>query len=263
MNSEQFSLVDANKLLHKSKDSKLSLVVKRGSSTSTPSCAESVEDSTATTTTTDGVCGHLTPVTALSSSECAVSTTTTDSGPSQQQQQQFKPIKSHPRAPQPPPPPVSSSQHMNLRSVVFAREGGIGIRLAGGNRVGLFICDVQYNSSAERAGLRIGDKIVKVNGVDFLTLTREEAVQHMLNATHSVIEMLVSYCPEDYEANAFDPAGGDSMYVRAHFNYTAKSPNELSFKINDVLHITDTLHNGIIGQWVATKLGNIIRHENN
>lgn len=72
--------------------------------------------------------------------------------------------------------------------------------------------------------------------------------------------MLVSHCPEDYEANAFDPLGGDSFYVRSHFNYSPKNSNELTFKINDIMHITDTLHNGIIGQWVANKIGKLFCH---
>lgn len=143
---------------------------------------------------------------------------------------------------------------LNYRTVVFAKENGIGIRLAGGNKVGIFICDVQYNSPAERAGLRIGDKIIKVNGIDYLSLTREEAVNNMLNSTHSLIEMVVAHTPDEYEANAFDPLGGDSFYVRCHFNYTSKTANDINFAINDILHVTDTLYNGVIGQWVASKL---------
>lgn len=143
---------------------------------------------------------------------------------------------------------------LNYRTAIFARENGIGIRLAGGNKVGIFICDVQYNSPAERAGIRIADKIIKVNGVDYSScLTREEAVQHILNI-QSLIEMVVAHSPDEYEAFAFDPMGGDSFYVRTHFNYTSKNPNDLSFKINDVLHVTDTLYNGVIGQWVVSKL---------
>ena len=112
---------------------------------------------------------------------------------------------------------------------------------------------MQYNSPAERAGIKIADKIIKVNGVDYSVLTREEAVQHILNI-QSLIEMVVAHSPDEYEAFAFDPLGGDSFYVRAHFNYTSKNPNDLNFKINEVLHVTDTLYNGVIGQWVVSKL---------
>ncbi len=140
-----------------------------------------------------------------------------------------------------------------MRTVRFARENGIGIRLAGGNKVGIFICDVQYGSPAERAGLRVADKILRVNGADYSSLTREQAVHHIL-LLQNQIEMQVALCQADYEAHAFDPLGGDSFYVRAHFNYASRNPVDLTFAINDVLHVTDTLYNGVMGQWVATKL---------
>lgn len=72
-----------------------------------------------------------------------------------------------------------------------------------------------------------------------------------------------------------DRLGGDSFYIRAHFNYsnsiesnsTNSSNNggieDLNFKINDILHVTDTLHNGVIGQWVATKLNREKSDSNN
>lgn len=147
----------------------------------------------------------------------------------------------------------NKSVPMNFRTIRFARENGIGIRLAGGNKVGIFICDVQYNSPAERAGLKIADKIIKVNGADYSSLTREEAVHHIL-MIQNTIEMVVALCQEEYEQYAFDPMGGDSFYIRAHFNYTSQTNVDLSFKINDILHVTDTLYNGVMGQWVATKL---------
>jgi tight junction protein 1 len=142
---------------------------------------------------------------------------------------------------------------LNYRTIRFARENGIGIRLAGGNKVGIFICDVQYNSPAERAGLKIADKLIKVNGTDYSTLTREEAVHHIL-MIQNTIEMVVALSQEEYEQYAFDPLGGDSFYIRTHFNYTSQNHVDLNFQINDILHVTDTLYNGVMGQWVATKL---------
>lgn len=88
---------------------------------------------------------------------------------------------------------------MNCRTVVFTRENGVGVRLAGGNKVGIFICDVQFNSPAEKAGLKIADKIIKVNGVDYAEMTREEAVQHILSQ-QNMIEMVVSHMPDGESA---------------------------------------------------------------
>jgi S1-C subfamily serine protease len=39
----------------------------------------------------------------------------------------------------------------------------MGIRLAGGDKHGLFICEVQPNSVAHKAGLLVADKIFSVN----------------------------------------------------------------------------------------------------
>jgi hypothetical protein len=39
----------------------------------------------------------------------------------------------------------------------------MGIRLAGGNKYGLFICEIQLNSVAHKAGLFVADKIFSVS----------------------------------------------------------------------------------------------------
>jgi hypothetical protein len=57
----------------------------------------------------------------------------------------------------------------------------------------------------------------------------------------------------DYEQLLAD-VGGDSFYIRAHFTYNTTNEEELSIRVNDILHVTDTLFNGQVGYWVATKL---------
>ncbi len=42
-------------------------------------------------------------------------------------------------------------------------SASIGIRLAGGNKYGLFICEIQPNSIADKSGLFIADRIFSVN----------------------------------------------------------------------------------------------------
>ena len=41
---------------------------------------------------------------------------------------------------------------------------------------------------------------------------------------------------------------------RAHFTYNTANDEELSIRVNDIFHVTDTLYNGQVGSWVATKL---------
>jgi hypothetical protein len=57
----------------------------------------------------------------------------------------------------------------------------------------------------------------------------------------------------DYEQLLAD-VGGDSFYIRAHFTYNTTNDEELPIRVNDILHVTDTLYNGQVGFWVATKL---------
>ena len=46
--------------------------------------------------------------------------------------------------------------------VCFQKGDSVGLRLAGGNDVGIFIAGVQEDSAAEQEGLRTGDQIMKV-----------------------------------------------------------------------------------------------------
>lgn len=49
------------------------------------------------------------------------------------------------------------------RVVSFKKEGGVGIRISGGNRTGIFVARVAPNTPAERQGLSEGDMIIKVH----------------------------------------------------------------------------------------------------
>lgn len=48
--------------------------------------------------------------------------------------------------------------------VRFQKGDSVGLRLAGGNDVGIFIAGIQEDSAAEQEGLRTGDQIMKVRG---------------------------------------------------------------------------------------------------
>merc|ERR1719410_1580761 len=64
---------------------------------------------------------------------------------------------------------TSKSKAGNLpdpRFISFKKEGSVGIRLTGGNDVGIFVTAVQPGSPAAVQGLTPGDKIIKVNDMD-------------------------------------------------------------------------------------------------
>lgn len=49
--------------------------------------------------------------------------------------------------------------------VRFQKGDSVGLRLAGGNDVGIFIAGVQEDSAAEQEGLRTGDQIMRVRHI--------------------------------------------------------------------------------------------------
>ena len=74
----------------------------------------------------------------------------------------------------------------------------MGIRLIGGNHVGIFVTAVQSGSPASTQGLQPGDKILKVNDMDMSGATREEAVLFLLSLQDR-IELIVQYLKEEYD----------------------------------------------------------------
>lgn len=48
------------------------------------------------------------------------------------------------------------------RFISFQKEGSVGIRLTGGNEVGIFVTAVQPGSPASLQGLQPGDRLIKV-----------------------------------------------------------------------------------------------------
>lgn len=140
-----------------------------------------------------------------------------------------------------------------IRYIAFQKEGSVGIRLTGGNEVGIFVTAVQPGSPAYQQGLQVADKILKANNVDMKDFTREEAVLYLLRIKDR-IELYVQNCKEEYE-NIVAKQKGDSFYIRVHFNYDSEGKGELSFHDGDVFHVVDTLFNGVVGSWFVYRLG--------
>lgn len=88
----------------------------------------------------------------------------------------------------------------NTVLVCFKKGESVGLRLAGGNDVGIFIADVQEDSAAEQEGLRSGDQIMKVNNTDFRGMLREDAVLYLLDIPKGEdVTILVQSKPEGTE----------------------------------------------------------------
>lgn len=148
------------------------------------------------------------------------------------------------------PPPTTLGE---VRHISFLKEGSVGIRLTGGNEVGIFVTAVQPGSPASLQGLQVGDKILKANGTDMTDFTREEAVLYLLRIQDR-IDLDVQNCKEEYEDIVANQKG-DSFYIRVHFNYDSDGKGELSFHVGDVFRVVDTLFNGVVGSWFVYRLG--------
>ncbi|XP_053160080.1 tight junction protein ZO-3 [Hemicordylus capensis] len=139
--------------------------------------------------------------------------------------------------------------------VHFVKAKSIGLRLAGGNDVGIFVAGVQEGSPAELQGIREGDQILQVNERVFHSLTREEAVQYLLELMPGEEVVMHVQNKQDSYRKMVKSNGGDSFYIRTHFDFEKDTPSGLSFTRGEVFHVVDTLYRGKMGSWLAMRMG--------
>ncbi|CAB3410918.1 unnamed protein product [Caenorhabditis bovis] len=151
---------------------------------------------------------------------------------------------------QPSKPPDTNG----VRCVVFRKVGGsVGVRVIGGNEVGIFVSAVAADSPAAVHGVCCGDRILEVNGRNMRGITREAAVQLLLGLDDRVA-LKLEHARADFEHVRSNQLG-DNFYIRAHFSKEKKSsPLELSVNEGDIFHVTDTLFGGTVGLWQAARV---------
>ncbi|XP_062334386.1 tight junction protein ZO-2a isoform X2 [Osmerus eperlanus] len=141
----------------------------------------------------------------------------------------------------------------NTVMVLFQKGESVGLRLAGGNDVGIFIAGVQEDSPAELEGLRTGDQIMKVNSMDFRGMVREDAVLYLLEVPKGEeVTILAQSKPEVYQ-DILASGRGDSFFIRTHFEYEKESPQSLPFSRGEIFKVVDTLYDGKLGNWLAIR----------
>uniref|UniRef100_A0A665UDE8 Tight junction protein ZO-2-like n=1 Tax=Echeneis naucrates TaxID=173247 RepID=A0A665UDE8_ECHNA len=147
------------------------------------------------------------------------------------------------------PPPETP----NTMMVRFQKGDSVGLRLAGGNDVGIFIAGVQEDSAAEQEGLRTGDQIMKVNNTDFRGMVREDAVLCLLEMPKGEeVTILAQSKPEVYK-DILASGRGDSFFIRTHFECEKEAPQSLPFSRGEIFKVTDTLYDGKLGNWLAIR----------
>ncbi|XP_051918957.1 tight junction protein ZO-1 isoform X4 [Hippocampus zosterae] len=157
--------------------------------------------------------------------------------------------------------PVPSAAHddgilrPSMKLVKFKKGESVGLRLAGGNDVGIFVAGVLEESPAAKEGLEEGDQILRVNNVDFANIIREEAVLFLLDLPRGEEVTILAQKKKDVYRRIVESDVGDSFYIRTHFEYEKESPYGLSFNKGEVFRVVDTLYNGKLGSWLAIRIG--------
>lgn len=133
---------------------------------------------------------------------------------------------------------------------IMKKSTDLGVRLVGGNAVGIFIHSVDIDSPAYQVGLRSADHILEYNGTDLKNAPAEQAAYELAKPAENVA-ILVQYNPDRY--NAIKDQPGDSYFVKAMFDRIPDSndPLLLRFKKDDILYVDNTMYNGVPGHWSA------------
>ncbi|XP_040548432.2 tight junction protein ZO-3 isoform X2 [Gallus gallus] len=147
------------------------------------------------------------------------------------------------------------------RVVQFVKARSVGLQLAGGNDVGIFVSSVQEGSPADSQGIKEGDQILQVNDTSFQNLTREEAVQHLMKLPPGEDVTLRIQSKPDIYRKMISSNVGDSFYIRTHFDYEKDTPSGLSFVRGDVFHVLDTMYRGRLGSWLAVRMGRDLQEQ--
>ncbi|NXM05930.1 ZO3 protein, partial [Tyrannus savana] len=147
------------------------------------------------------------------------------------------------------------------RVVRFVKAKSAGLRLAGGNDVGIFVSGVQEGSPAHSQGIREGDQILQVNDTSFQHLTREEAVEHLMALPLGEEVTLWTQSKPDIYRKMVSSNVGDSFYIRTHFDFEKDTPSGLSFVRGDVFHVLDTMYRGRLGNWLAVRVGRDLQEQ--
>ncbi|PAV72803.1 hypothetical protein WR25_07192 [Diploscapter pachys] len=119
----------------------------------------------------------------------------------------------------------------SIRTVNFRKVGGsVGVRVIGGNQVGIFVSAVAGDSPAALHGVCCGDRILEVNGRSMQGVTREAAVQLLLSLEDRISLRL------RHDRNEFEHVRnnqlGDHFFIRYTFLYL--------YSKNCIFHCFDT-----------------------
>ncbi|KAM3937657.1 tight junction protein 2 isoform 2-T2 [Leptodactylus fuscus] len=144
----------------------------------------------------------------------------------------------------------------NTKMIRFRKGDSVGMRLAGGNDVGIYVAGVQEGSAAEQEGLQEGDQLLKVNSQDFRCIVREDAVLYLLEIPKGEEVIILIQNKYDVYKNILACGRGDSFFIRTHFEYEKEGPQFLGFTRGEIFRVVDTLYDGKLGSWLSVRIAN-------
>uniref|UniRef100_A0A4W3GPF4 Tight junction protein ZO-2 n=1 Tax=Callorhinchus milii TaxID=7868 RepID=A0A4W3GPF4_CALMI len=149
----------------------------------------------------------------------------------------------------------------DMKMARFTKDDSVGLQLAGGNDVGIFVSGVQDGSPAGKQGIQKGDQILKVNNVNFQNLTREEAILFLLDIPRGEQMEILAQSKQDIYTKMMQSNVGDSFHIRAHFEHEADEPRGLTFSRGEVFRVVDTMFKGKLGTWLAVRIGHDLKEQ--
>uniref|UniRef100_A0A674CD81 Tight junction protein 2a (zona occludens 2) n=1 Tax=Salmo trutta TaxID=8032 RepID=A0A674CD81_SALTR len=167
--------------------------------------------------------------------------------------ERVEPLHAAPKVPLTPSIEDQEIYGPNTVMVRFQKGESVGLRLAGGNDVGIFIAGIQEDSPAEQEGLHTGDQIMKVNNMDFRGMVREDAVLYLLEIPKGDDVTILAQSKPDVYKDILASGRGDSFFIRTHFEYEKEVPQSLPFSRGEIFNVTDTLYDGKLGNWLAIR----------
>ncbi|NWI49640.1 ZO2 protein, partial [Calyptomena viridis] len=125
----------------------------------------------------------------------------------------------------------------NTKMVRFKKGDSVGLRLAGGNDVGIFIAGIQEGTSADQEGLQEGDQILKVR-VPEIQIT---SVYFDLFLNGNMEEIMIL---------------GSQITALERCMCSGGILENLAFTRGEIFRVVDTLYDGKLGNWLAVRIGN-------
>ncbi|XP_078585630.1 protein scribble homolog isoform X48 [Branchiostoma floridae x Branchiostoma japonicum] len=161
-----------------------------------------------------------------------------------------------------------------VEEVTLVREGGpLGLSIVGGSdhcshpfgmdEPGIFISKIVGGGAADKTSLKVGDRILKVNGMDLRHATHQEAVQALLSNTHQ-IDMVVRHDPPPRELQEINliKAPGEKLGISIRGGVRGHPGNPLD-KSDEGIFISKVSQVGAAARDARLKVGMRILEVNN